>query len=197
MISYKAIANDFQFNYGTQCSISNSLAIRSPFLSTSTGSRCVDIASYTKKESVNFSKKQTLVTATNLTLINNSSNLSADIKSGLVKEAVYVAENTNFDSKKMVISGFSPAILLDTQIEINDENLKKINLVKTYFNLCNGNVFSEYNSNNEDLENWYGNTAFSNVYSQADNSETFVDSSNAKSPDYRLRMGKITASNDD
>lgn len=196
LVSYKSIANDFQFNYGTQCAISNSLAIRSPFLSTSTGSRCLDIASYTKKESVNFSKRQTLVTATNLTLINNSSNLSADIKSGLVKEAIYVGENTNFDSKKMVVSGFNPAILLDTQIVVNDENLKKINLVKTYFNLCNGNVFSEYNSNNEDLENWYGNSAFFNVYSQAENSETFVDSYNAKSPDYRLRMGKITASDE-
>jgi hypothetical protein len=197
LVSYKSVANDYKFNYGTQCSISNSLAIRSPFLSNSTGSRCLDIASYNRKEGVNFSKKQTLVTATNLTLINNSTNLSADIKSGLVKEAIYVAENTNLDFKKTVISGFNPAILLDPQIQINDENLKKINLVKTYFNLCKGNIFTEYNNNNEDLENWYGNTVFANVYSQADNSETFVDSFNTKNPDFRLRMGKITASNDD
>lgn len=194
LISYKSIANDYKFNYGTQCSISNSLAIRSPFLSSSTGSRCLDIASYNKKEGVNFSKKQTLVTATNLTLINNSANLSADIKSGLVKEAIYVAENSNLDFRKTVVSGFNPAILLDSEIQINDENLKKIKLVKMYFNLCKGNIFSEYNSNNEDLENWYGNTAFANVYSQAENNETFVDSFNAKSPDFRLRMGKITAS---
>ena len=48
---------------------------------------------------------------------------------------------------------------------------------------------------NEDLENWYGNSAFSNVYSQSDNLETFVDFSNEKRPDFRLRLGKITASN--
>ncbi|TDD99672.1 hypothetical protein [Flavobacterium cellulosilyticum] len=197
LISYKAIANDYKFNYGTQCFINNSLAIRSSYLSSNTGSRCLDIASYTKKEEVNFTKKQTFVTATNLTLINNSNNLSADIQSGLVKEAVYIGENTNLEFKRTVISGFNPAIVLNSEIEINDEHLNKIKLEKTYFNLCKGNIFLEYNSNNEDLENWYGNAAFSNVYSQAENNETFVDSFNNKSPDYRLRMGRITVSNDD
>jgi len=86
---------------------------------------------------------------------------------------------------------------LNSKIEINDENLKKIKLVETYFNLCKGNIFSEYNSNNEDLENWYGTVSFANVYSKAENNETFVDFFNNKSPDYRLRMGKITASNED
>lgn len=197
LISFKSIADDFKFNYGTQCCINNSLAIRSPYLSSNTGSRCLEITSYEKKEEVDFSKQQTLVTATNLTLVNNSNNLSADIESGLVKEAMYVAENTNINFKKTVVSGFNPAILLDPEIEINNENLIKIKLVETYFNLCKGNIFSVYNSNNEDLENWYGNVAFANVYSKADNAETFVDSSNDKKPDFRLRMGKITVSNED
>jgi hypothetical protein len=197
LVSYKSSSNDFKFNYGTQCCIDNSLAIRSPYLSSNTGSRCLEATSYTKKEEVDFSKNQTYVTATNLTLVNNSINLNNEIQSGLVKEAIFVAENTKLDFRKTVISGFNPAILLDTKIEINDENLKKVKLVETYFNLCKGNIFSEYNSNNEDLENWYGNVAFSNVYSQADNNETFVDFLNEKSPDFRLRMGKITASNED
>lgn len=197
LVSFKSIANDFKFNYGTQCCISNSLAIRSSYLSSNTGSRCIDIASYAKKEEVNFSKKQTFVTATNLTLVNNSTNLSADVQSGLVKEAIYVAENTNIDFRKTVISGFNPAIVLNSAIEINDENLKKIRLAETYFNLCKGNIFTEYNSDNEDLENWYGNVAFFNVYSKVENKETFIDFLNEKSPDFRLRMGKITASNED
>jgi hypothetical protein len=197
LVSFKSIDTDFKFNYGTQCCFNNSLAIRSSYLSSNTGSRCLEVASFTNKEEVNFSKKQTLVTATNLTLVNNSNNLSADIQSGLIKEAIYVAENTNLDFKRTVISGFNPAILLDPKIDINDENLKKIRLTETYFNLCKGNIFTEYNSNNEDLENWYGNVSFFNVYSKVENNETFIDFLNEKSPDFRLRMGKITVSNED
>ncbi|MNG09002.1 hypothetical protein D3C84_923970 [compost metagenome] len=63
-----------------------------------------------------------------------------------------------------------------------------------YLNLCNGNIFTEYNSNNEDLESWYGNPVFFNVMSQSDNKETFIDIYNAKKPDFRLQLGKITAS---
>ena len=65
-----------------------------------------------------------------------------------------------------------------------------------YFNNCKGNIFTEHNSNNEDLENWYGNRAFFNVYSKASDSETFINSKNVKLPDFRLRINKIIASND-
>lgn len=196
MVSLKSSSDDYKFNFGTQCRIDNSLAIRSSYLTSSLGSRCIDVASYDKKEEVDFAKKQTSVIATNLTLINNSENISADIQSGLVKEAVYVSENASIDLKRSVISGFNPAVLLNNKIEINGENLKKIKFEEMYFNFCKGNIFTEYNSDNEDLENWYGNSAFSNVYSQSDNKETFIDLFNEKKPDFRLRIAKITASND-
>lgn len=196
MVSFKSSSDDFKFNFGTQCRIDNSLAIRSSYLTSNLGSRCIDVASYDKKEEVDFTKKQTSVVATNLTLINNSENINADIQSGLVKEAVYVSQNTSLDLKRTVISGFNPAVLLDNKIEINGENLKKIKFEQMYFNFCKGNIFTEHNSDNEDLENWYGNSAFSNVYSQSDNKETFIDLFNDKKPDFRLRIAKITASND-
>jgi hypothetical protein len=59
--------------FGAQCRITNSLAVRSSFLSSKLGSRCLDIASYDKKEEVDLAKKQTFVVATNLTLVNNKS----------------------------------------------------------------------------------------------------------------------------
>mgnify|MGYP006175935639 FL=1 len=63
-----------------------------------------------------------------------------------------------------------------------------------FFNQCSGNIYSENKTDNTDLENWYGNSVFFNVYSHTDNKETFVDLYNAKRPDYRLQLGKITAS---
>ncbi len=197
LISYKCSSNDFKFNYGAQVMIKNSLAIRASYLLSSSGSRCLYASSYDKKEEIDFSKKLTSVTATNLTFVNNSQTIKTDIQQGLVREAIFIAENTNVDFKRTVISGFNPAVLLDEKIAINDESLKKLKFQEMYFNLCKGNIFLENNANNEDLESWYGNASFFNVYSQGDNVETFIDPFNDKRPDFRLNIGKITASKND
>lgn len=194
MVSYKSNGIDFKFTLGAQVKIDNSLAVRSSYLTSSSGSRCLDISSYAKKEEVDFTKKQTLVTATNLTLVNDSENIDGDIKAGLIKEAVYVSENSSLVLRKSVISGFNPAVVLDNKIEINDKNLKKIRIEEMYLNFCNGNIFTEGSDNNEDLEGYYGNSVFFNLYSKTSNLETFNDFANPKRPDYRLALSKFTAS---
>ncbi len=193
VVSYRSNGNDFKYNYGAQSILNNSLAVRSPYVSSSDGSRCLKISSYDKKEEVDFSKKGTKIIAKNLTLVNDSDDIQADIEKGLVKEAIYVLENASLDMSKSVISGFNPAVLFQNEIVINQQNLEKIKFSDMYFNNCNGNIFVEYNSNNEDLENWYGNSAFSNVYSKSSNKETFIDLNNEKRPDFRLRINKIKA----
>lgn len=197
LISNKSSSNDFKFNYGAQVNIKNSLAIRASYLLSSSGSRCLYACSYDKKEEVDFSKKSTSVTATNLTFVNNSQTIKSDIQQGLVREAIYIAENTTIDFKRSVISGFNPAVILDEKITVNDESLKKLKFQEMYFNSCKGNIFVENNGNNEDLESWYGNASFFNVYSQGENIETFIDPFNDKRPDFRLNIGKITASKND
>ena len=196
MISYRANNNDFKFNFGVQCNLNNSLAVRSPYVSNSEGSRCLNVASYNKKEEIDFSKKATSVVAKNITFLNDSQDLETDIKMGLVKAAVYVGDYASLDMNKSVISGFNPAVILEDKISINQENLEKIKFTSMYFNNCNGNIFVENNSNNEDLENWYGNNAFFNVYSKSPNDETFIDLKNERRPDFRLRINKIIASNE-
>lgn len=197
LVSYKSSINDYEFNYGAQCNILNSLAIRSPYASGAEVSRCINAIAYDKKEEVDFSKKQTNITAENLTLVNISNDLDYDISIGLVNEAIYIGEDTSFTIDNSVISGFNPAVILDNKIKINSENLDKIGFTRTYFNNCKGNIFSKYNSNNEDLENWYGNRAFNNVYSKGPDAETFIDLNNSKRPDFRLRINRIFAANDD
>ncbi|WNH10463.1 hypothetical protein [Thalassobellus suaedae] len=196
VVSYKSNSNDFKFNFGAKCKLNNSLAIRSPYISSNEGSRCIQVLSFDKKEQVDFTKNGTEVVAKNLTLLNDSDNLKSDINMGLVKEAIFIGENASLDMDKSVISGFNPAVLFEDEIQINQDNLEKIKFANMYFNNCNGNIFIENNSNNEDLENWYGNSAFYNVYSKSDNSETFIDINNSKRPDFRLRINKIIASKD-
>lgn len=196
LVSYKSINDDFKFTQGIQCKLFNSLAVRSSYLSSNKdGSRCLEVKSYEKKNETDFTKKATFVSASNMTLLNDSENIKADIQAGLIKEAVYVAENASLELKRSVVSGFNPAVLLDSKTEINDANLKKIKFEEMFFNQCSGNIFTENRTDNTDLENWYGNSIFFNVYSpHTDNKETFVDVYNAKRPDYRLQLGKITAS---
>ncbi|GAA3628401.1 hypothetical protein GCM10022397_12590 [Flavivirga jejuensis] len=194
-ISYRSNINDYKFNYGTQVVLTNSLAVRSPYGSSSKGARCLQVTSYDKKEEVDFTKKGTSVIAKNVTLINTSDDLNEHIKLGLIKEAIFIGESASLDINKSVISGFNPAVILDDKIIINQENLERIKFVDMYFNNCNGNIFKENNSNNEDLENWYGNRSFYNVYAKSQNSETFIDLKNKKRPDFRLRINKIIAAN--
>ncbi len=196
MISFRSSSNDYEFNFGTQSVITNSLAIRSPYVSGANGSRCMYIASYDEIDEVDLTKNNTVVYAENLTLVNVSDDLKSDIQIGLVKEALYIAPESTLSLNKTVISGFNPAVVLDDRIKVNSENLEKIKFSETYFNNCDGNIFTKNNSNNDDLENWYGNGAFRNVYSKGSDSETFIDLKNPKHPDFRLRINKIIASND-
>jgi len=196
LVSYKSNHNDYEFNHGVQANIVNSLAIRSPYVSSSEVSRCLYVSAYDIKEDADFSKPQTFVDAHNLTLINLSSDLAYDISVGLVNEAIFIGNDTSFTIDKSVISGFNPAVILDEKIRINNDNLSKINFTRSYFNNCEGNIFRRGFSNNDDLESYYGSRAFDNVYSKGPDKETFIDAKNAKRPDFRLRINRIIASND-
>ncbi|MEP5341539.1 MAG: hypothetical protein ABJL44_00660 [Algibacter sp.] len=196
LVSYKSKGTDFKYKYGARASLTNSLAVRSPYASNGRA-RCLEVHSFDRKEEFDFNKKTTFVTANNLTFLNSSENLEADIKMDLVKEAVYVGVSAQLKMNKSVISGFNPAVILDENISVNQDSLTDIEFTDMYFNNCNGNIFVENNSNNEDLENYYGNLAFFNVYSKSPNAETFIDFNNNRKPDYRLRINKIMATNND
>ena len=196
LVSYKSSGNDYKFNHGSQVWISNSLAIRSPYISGAEITRSIYAADYDIKDDTDFSKEQTYIDAKILTLINLSSDLKQDMSLGLVNETIYIGSDVSFSIPKSVISGFNPAVILDEKIAINNENLNKLKFTRTYFNNCKGNIYRSGFSNNDDLENWYGSRAFDNVYSKGPDSETFINANNLKQPDFRLRINRIIASND-
>ena len=195
LVSYKSNGNDYRFNDGTQSWISNSLAVRSPYASGVEVSRSLYITDYDIKNDTDFSKEQTYVEAQNLTLLNLSDDLKNDIEIGLVNEAIYIGPDVTFSIDKSVISGFNPAVILDNKIYINEKNLSNLKFTSTYFNNCKGNIFRKEHTNNDDLENWYGNRAFDNVYSKGPDSETFINATHGSRPDFRLRINRIVASN--
>lgn len=194
MVTLRASGDDFRFSQGTQCKLDNSLAVRHSMFSGSTRARCLNVNSYDKKEEADFSKQLTNVVATNCTLVNNTDNLAQDLASGLVKESVFVSANTGLTIKRSVISGFAPAVILDNEIVPETATLKKIALQEMYFNNCKGNIFIKDSSNNDDLEDYYGNPQFFNLYETTPSAEMFINSVETKNPDFRVKIGKITAS---
>jgi len=195
LVSFRSRKSDFIFNYGAQSFITNSLVVKSPYFMAAEKASSIYLASYNNKEEIDPTKKATHLDAENLTLIVLSEDLAADIKVGLVNEALYVREGATFSINKSIFSGFNPAVFLDHEIIINNDNLNKMEFRNMYFNNCKGNIFTEGKINNEDLENWYGNSIFRNVYSRGSDSETFIEVENLHNPDFRLRINKIIASN--
>lgn len=195
-VSYRSTRNDYEFNYGAQSQLINSLAVRTPYISSAEGSRCLVVKSYDDKESADSTKKQTFLNAENLTLVNISEDLRSDIQVGLVQEAIFVGADVHFSINKSVVSGFFPAVILDEGIRLNTQNLEKIQFTRTYFNNCKGNIYRKGYTNNDDLESWYGSRAFDNLYSRGSDEETFIDAKDTRAPDFRLQVNKIIASND-
>jgi hypothetical protein len=193
LVSFRSQRNDFLFNFGAQSRLTNSIAIKSPYHTSSGGSSSIYLASYDHEDEVDLSKKGTNLYAENLTLLVLSNNLKEDRKVGLVHEAMYVKKGASFSIEKSIFSGFNPAVILDNDIPINNTSLSNMRFTKMYFNNCKGNIFTEDITNNEDLENWYGNSAFANVYSRGLDSETFIDAKNLENPDFRLRINRIIA----
>ncbi|RKS92502.1 hypothetical protein BC952_2404 [Flavobacterium limicola] len=189
IISFRATDDDFDFTQGAQCNISNSLAIRYPFSSDVSGSRCFEIDSFDKIENADVTKKLTKITATNITLANLEEN-----NQGLVREAIYIKDKSYFSLNNSVVSGFKNCILLDGNIANISANLAKINLQTVLINNCDGGIQSEIPTNDPEIKNWYSNESFSIEYSKTSHSALFKEPSPKKTFDFRLKVDPIVVS---
>jgi hypothetical protein len=189
LISFRATDDDFDFTQGTQCVINNSIAIRYPFSSDVSRSRCFEIDSYDKVENYDLDRKLTKIVATNMTLINNEDN-----NQGLVKEAIYIKNDSFFEITNSIISGFKQFVLLDDKIFLNESNLKKIKLQNIMLNDCKSVVELESEKSNKQMEEWIANDSFDIKISQINRVDLFHESDIKKNPDFRLKENSTITS---
>jgi hypothetical protein len=186
IISYRATDDDFDFTQGVQCNITNALAIRYPYFSDVSKSRCFEVDSYDKIENTDFTKKMTNIVANNITLINFEDN-----NEGLTRESIYIKENTLFNISNSVISGFKPVLVLENKIDFNDKNLKKIQFQNCMMNNCSTSALFENSDKSEELSSYFGNQ---NNFTEKTNkpiTEIFNESDFKKQVDFRLKNGKM------
>ncbi|KAF2509365.1 hypothetical protein EYY60_13365 [Flavobacterium zhairuonense] len=188
LISYRTTDDDFDFTQGAQINISNSIAIRHPFSSDISGSRCFEVDSYDKIGNTDMSKKMTKINASNITLINLEEN-----NQGLVRESVYVRENTFFNLSNSIVSGFSPFVLLEGNIGNGNENLSKITFKNIIANNCNGGITSESSASNPVIESYYTAQNANIEYTKMKNTELFTTPNIKGSPDFRANVNNTLA----
>ncbi|WP_394758805.1 hypothetical protein [Flavobacterium sp.] len=188
LISFRATDDDFDFTQGTQCNISNSIAIRYPFSSDVTRSRCFEVDSYDKAENYDLSRKLTKIVANNITLVNNEDN-----NQGLVKEAIYIKNDSFFELKNSIVSGFNQFLLLEDKAILNS-NLDKLKFYNIVINNSKSKVQLETeiisNLIEEKIVNDNNNIQTLNVSRE----DLFVESDVKKIPDFRLKSNNITSS---
>ncbi|MGQ7944551.1 hypothetical protein [Flavobacterium sp. WC2509] len=189
LVSYRATDDDFDFTQGVQCTISNSIAIRNPFSSDVSGSRCFEIDSYDKIENADETKKLTKITANNITLINTEDN-----DQGLVREAIYIKDKSYFNMNNSIIDGFSSCVLLENKIGAFPANLAKINIQGIQVNRCRGVVLSESANYNSELDNWYNSDTFSIELTKLTMPQLYTQSDVKESPDFRVKSTNPLAS---
>lgn len=187
LISLRSADDDFDFTQGVQCNISNSIAIRSPFLSDSYGSRCFEMETVdTRKGEVLASKKEmTRVNAMNFTMM-HTQDIGTEIE-GLKHEAILIRENTFLTLTSSVISGFSHLIVFADAISISKEYLDQIVLKDLLINDTKVIGLTQNNNFNSLISNWYKEKPFGIEFIKLKNDQLFANTSMKRKPDFRLK----------
>ncbi|TDO71405.1 hypothetical protein EV143_10853 [Flavobacterium chryseum] len=188
LISYRTTDDDFDFTQGAQINISNSIAIRHPFSSDISGSRCFEVDSYDKIGNTDMTKKMTKINASNITLVNLEEN-----NQGLVRESLHIRENTYFNMTNSIIAGFSPFALLESNVGSTPENLSKITFKNLIVNSCNGGITSESSSNDSSIQSYYNKPESGISYTRIKNSDLFIMPNIKVNPDFRANVNNTIA----
>lgn len=188
LVSYRTTDDDFDFTQGVQCNISNSIAIRHPFSSDVSGSRCFEVDSYDKIENTDMTKKLTKINANNITMVNLEEN-----NQGLVRESVHIRESTFFNLTNSIVSGFTPFVILESNIGDGSANLSKITFKNLIVNNCNGGITSESSGGNPAIQKYYSDPSLLIDYTSIKNSELFTTPNIKGNPDFRMNQNNTLA----
>lgn len=171
LISFRTFDDDFDFSMGAQSNVNNSVAIRNPYTSDNTRSRCFEIDSYDKIENFDATKNKTLIKINNCTLLNNEEGAL-----GLIKEAISLKTDSFLEINNSLILGFSSFIALDDKY-LDLDNYKKVKITNTLIDSCTGMMTNESLANIDLINNWFSvknkfiltsNIGLSNIFKNID-----------------------------
>lgn len=184
LISFQNADDDFDFSMGTISTVSNSIAIRNPYISDNTRSRAFEIDSYDKIENYDPTKKKTAIKLNNVTMVSNEDN-----SMGLVKEAISVMSDSFLEMNNCVVAGFASVIALNDKY-LDKSNFKQLKIYNTRIDNCNEFVTNETLFKASDATDWFLMSDKLNSTSKVGNAVLFISNDVKKKPDFRLKEVK-------
>lgn len=181
LISFKANDDDFDLSFGVQATINNTIAIRYPYTSDNTRSRCFEIDSYEKVANYDTSKKLTLVKLNNVTMVSNEIN-----DQGLVKEAVSLKSDSFLEMNNCAVIGFASFMALDDKY-LEADNFKKIKVTNTTIDSCKEIFTNETLFKAENVNNWFKQKDKFLTISNVGINDIFMNNNLKSKPDFRIK----------
>jgi hypothetical protein len=188
VISYLSKDDDFEITQGSQCTINNGIAIRDPYVSGVLRSRCFEIETFDNIENYDATKKETLVKLNNVTMVNVENN---DLS--LVKESIFLNENTKLEISKSVVTGFSSFIAFNEHFYEN-ETYKKIKIADSTVDSCSS-LFSDETLRTDPttsqklgiVKDWFLQSNNNITQSSVGVKNMFINNDVKNNPDFRLK----------
>lgn len=181
VISYRANDDDFDYSMGIQSTMNNSIAIRNPYASDNTRSRCFEIDSYDKIENYDSTKKKTYIKLNNVTMTNDEENTM-----GLVKEAISLKTDSFVEVNKCVVAGFSSFIALDDKY-LEGDNFKKIKVYNSTIDSCSELFTNETLGKANNVNDWFTQNDKLLYVTNTGINNLFMNNNVKKKPDFRLK----------
>jgi hypothetical protein len=181
IVSYRANDDDFDFSMGVQTTMYNSLAVRNPYASDNTRSRCFEIDSYDRIENYDPTKKKTFIKINNVTMTTDEENTM-----GLVKEAISLRTDSFIEVDKCVVAGFSSFMALDDKYS-EGENYKKIKVTNSTIDSCTETFTNEALIRFQSANEWFLDSDKFVYVSKFGINNLFINNQAKKKPDFRLK----------
>lgn len=181
IISFQNADDDFDFSMGAQCTMSNSIAIRNPYISDNTRSRVFEIDSYDKLENFDPTKKKTYIKLNNVTMVSNEDNAM-----GLVKEAISLKYDSFLELDRCVVSGFASVVAFDDKY-LEGQNYRLLKMKNSLFDSCQEIITNEALIRSEEPSDWFTSNDKMNFVSRVGLLELFKSNDVKKKPDFRLK----------
>ena len=181
VISYRANDDDFDYSMGIQSTMNNSIAIRNPYASDNTRSRCFEIDSYDKIENYDSTKKKTYIKLNNVTMTNDEENTM-----GLVKEAISLKTDSFVEVNKCVVAGFSSFIALDDKY-LERDNFKKIKVYNSTIDSCSELFTNEALAKAQNANDWFTQNDKLLYVTNTGINNLFMNNNVKKKPDFRIK----------
>ena len=181
LISFRASDDDYDYSMGVQSVLSNSIAIRNPYTSDNTRSRCLEIDSYDVLENYDITKSKTIITINNVLLYNDEEN-----NLGLVKEAISLKYDSFLNINNSLVVGFSSFIALDDKYLLKD-NFKQIKIKNTRIDSCKNIFTNDALINNVAANDWFTKTNIEVFSTNVGIDNLFMNNNIKRNPDFRLK----------